>query len=405
MNKKLFFGMFAAAGMLFATSCSHEDLIEPESGDTVNVSFVVNTEDALATRTIGDASNVSVLAYVVYNETAGKLVASDKITDYNGSKTLKLALAKGQTYKLGFFACSDALNVLEQENGDFKVLCTSLVNSEMYDAFAANLTYTVSGSDLKTVTLKRIVAQINVGIKQEDFDAADASGIRIGGSQAELKGTFAKEYSVLGGNVLTTREDCDFVIEGIPSHREVLTVNGENYKYLLSVYVWPAEIGVSQTVDAKFTFYGTTTTTNPIVLEDGVSNLPIKSNYRTNIVGNVLTSNVDFEVVVDSDFAGEHNSALWDGSSASAPSQDANGVYHINTAEDFAWIMNQQGTNSLLLGKTVVLDTDIDFAGQTISGIGGEACNFAGTFDGNGHTISNFVIDQSGREYYAGLFN
>lgn len=104
MNKKVFLGMFAAAGMLLATSCSHENLIEPESGDTATVSFVVNAEGAIGTRAIGDGSAVQTLYYVVYNQTADETIAVERINNFHGSETLELTLAKGQTYQLGFFA-------------------------------------------------------------------------------------------------------------------------------------------------------------------------------------------------------------------------------------------------------------------------------------------------------------
>ena len=403
MKKNLFFGMFAAAGMLFATSCSQEAL-EPSSpgeAESTTVSFEVNTEDALATRAIGDGTKVDKLYYAVYNETVGSWVAHESI-DYNGSTTLKLALAKGSTYKLGFWACNSTMVPSWQRDGYVFHGLKGAVN-EAFDAFTANLTYTVSGSDLQSVTLKRPFAQINVGVKQADYDAAVAAGITVTAAKVELQGTFGWSFRILDGTVTATDENV-LGLGFIPADNEVLKVNGESYKYLVSMYVMPAEVGVSQTVDAKFTFsdrFG-----HEIVLEDGVSNLPIKSNYRTNIIGNVLTSNVDFEVVVDPAFAGEHNTALWDGSSVSSSfTADAEGRLHIKSAEDFALLMSStRQQNSAYIGKTFVLDTDIDFAGQTITGVGSEACNFAGTFDGNGHTISNFVIDQSGRAYYGGLF-
>lgn len=39
MNKKLFLGMFAAAGMLFATSCSNDELDVVQSGNEAQVTF------------------------------------------------------------------------------------------------------------------------------------------------------------------------------------------------------------------------------------------------------------------------------------------------------------------------------------------------------------------------------
>ena len=44
MNKKLFLGMFAAAGMLLATSCSNDELDVVQSGNEAQVSFSLGLE-------------------------------------------------------------------------------------------------------------------------------------------------------------------------------------------------------------------------------------------------------------------------------------------------------------------------------------------------------------------------
>lgn len=111
--------------------------------------------------------------------------------------------------------------------------------------------------------------------------------------------------------------------------------------------------------------------------------------------------------------------SVWDGTIGEVPEANASNEMHITSAADLAAIMAATTTgnsNSLYVGKTLVLDRDIDFGGRTISGIGGYNDNVVFTFDGNGHTISNFVINgkddahkeinEDGKtEYrYAGLF-
>lgn len=87
-----------------------------------------------------------------------------------------------------------------------------------------------------------------------------------------------------------------------------------------------------------------------------------------------------------------------------APANTEENVY-IYTAYDFEQLMNKtQNVNSAYLGKTIYLMNDIDFGGKTVKGVGSENCNFAGTFDGQGHTVSNFVIEND-REFYSALFN
>ena len=95
---------------------------------------------------------------------------------------------------------------------------------------------------------------------------------------------------------------------------------------------------------------------------------------------------------------------IWDGETVTAPVADAYGVYHITSAADLVGMMNVTG-NSIYKGKTIVLDNNIDLGGRTVKGIGGTSTNFAGVFDGQGYTISNFKVDSTENSFYAGLFN
>ena len=70
---------------------------------------------------------------------------------------------------------------------------------------------------------------------------------------------------------------------------------------------------------------------------------------------------------------------------------------------DFSRLVNSGELN--YLGSTVYLDSDLDFSeelSQQIQPIGTESNYFAGTFDGQGHTISNFVMNSSSE--YVGIF-
>ena len=74
MNKKIFLGLFAATGMLLATSCSQDELEVPQSGNEAQVTFTLGLEGGHATRAISDGSGVDKLVYAVYklNATSGE---------------------------------------------------------------------------------------------------------------------------------------------------------------------------------------------------------------------------------------------------------------------------------------------------------------------------------------------
>ncbi|WP_455673629.1 fimbrillin family protein, partial [Phocaeicola sp.] len=92
---------------------------------------------------------------------------------------------------------------------------------------------------------------------------------------------------------------------------------------------------------------------------------------------------------------------VWDGISYTQPADyDANnpGTVTINTAAELAWLA-QQSNNST--GYTFELNADIDLNNQEWIPIGRSGGAFMGTFDGQGHTVSNMLCTTS---QYAGLF-
>lgn len=91
-------------------------------------------------------------------------------------------------------------------------------------------------------------------------------------------------------------------------------------------------------------------------------------------------------------------------------SPNADGIYEISTAQDLrkiAYMLNEQGET--FSGKTVRLMADIDLQNEEWIPMGGNASEdgtssvlFKGTFDGNGHTVSNLMISEG--NYYVGFF-
>lgn len=91
---------------------------------------------------------------------------------------------------------------------------------------------------------------------------------------------------------------------------------------------------------------------------------------------------------------------------------DNNSVFEISNADQlvvFGKLINEKGKT--FSNKTVKLTADIDLAGKAWTPIGGSGSiasypgnTFTGTFDGNGHTISNFVVNVTGQYASAGLF-
>ena len=75
-------------------------------------------------------------------------------------------------------------------------------------------------------------------------------------------------------------------------------------------------------------------------------------------------------------------------------------TYYISNAAGYAWVDAQ--SDDFFAGKTVKLTASIDFGGETIKSIRFWNPENKTTFDGQGNSLSNFVISNDGN---AGLFN
>ena len=96
MNKKLFFGMFVAAGMLLATSCSNDELEVAQSGNEAQVTFSLGLEGGIGSRAISDGTGAKKLVYAVYNAN-GELINTIANADANGQIIDNAAFDNGLT--------------------------------------------------------------------------------------------------------------------------------------------------------------------------------------------------------------------------------------------------------------------------------------------------------------------
>lgn len=339
MNKKLFLGMFAAAGMLFATSCSNDELDPVQSSsDQAQVTFSLATEGSIATRaTISDGTKANKLVYAVYKLNAqtgapelqnvigsnnGQIVKDDFKSGYN----VELTLAKGQTYQVAFWA----------QDGDCKAYNTADLtsvkvsykaenstdnaanNDELRDAFFKTVQFEVKGDKNIDVVLQRPFAQINVGVEQTDWNAAVASGIKVLNSEVEINNV-ANEINLLTGAVKGD-ETITYALNTIPN--ETLYVETDNTKDGKESYVWlsMSYILVNDGSDSQPSFDGAQKSTlnglkytfapekgNSIEFMEGLAGAPVQRNWRTNILGKILTGDVQFNITIDPAYEGDYN--------------------------------------------------------------------------------------------------
>ena len=116
-----------------------------------------------------------------------------------------------------------------------------------------------------------------------------------------------------------------------------------------------------------------------------------KANYIT--VSGSFTAAKNDTIKVTLTYAG----AGWDGTTKTEPAQDESGVYLIDTAAKLAWFADAvNGGQKAINGK---LTANINLNGKTWTAIGTSSNKFAGTLDGDSHTVSG-LAGTGGLVYY-----
>ena len=186
----MFLSMLALSGMLFATSCSHEELVnEPVSQEFVSATFTIGTADGIGTRAVGDGTTVDKVACAVYdaynNEELKELRQDVAITDKTA--TYSVRLAKGKNYRVAFFAYNKAANAYNVENlKNIVVNNEQKSNVEGRDAFTAYVDVKegeTMNAFTKKVDLKRPFAQLNLGIDDTELAEAANAGLVVAESK------------------------------------------------------------------------------------------------------------------------------------------------------------------------------------------------------------------------------
>ena len=430
--KKLFLTMLGVCAMLCSTSCSDEEIVVSGEGEAM-VQFTVELSGADASRadayTISDGTTVDRVYYEVYTNVNGTQTLQGKlkgVETINGKKaTVQLALVKGQAYDVVFWASKegvyDTSDLKEIKVKDQNTINIGLANDETKDAFTAVYrTAKVTGPIKETIYLTRPFAQINFGTLLTDMTDAEKAGAKLEESMIKvtnLAHTYnaLAEEGVIEGNEPQT---VTFGLNAIPNRDSQELTFGEGvtptYEYLATAYVlFPGKATDQVTTDLTMTV--PTGLNQDVVLT--VPTAPAQRNYRTNVLGNLLTNTADFEVVVDPIYAGDKESIMiWDGKSVVKPAYDeATKTYSVKSAEELAWIANlvngtlpaearsEVAPAETLAGVTVKLIDDINLANQAWTPIGNSAHSFQGTFDGNGKTIHNLNVQMAGKSN-AGLF-
>lgn len=291
---KSFKYLAAAALTLLAVGCNKEQVTEVLDGQVVDVTFTAALPGEMATKAIGDGQTAKNLYVSVYENDAEKTKLDlDKTATFTDLKTqVKFSLVKGKTYNFVFWAQAEDAPYDVTDLKSIKVKdYTTGANDEKRDAFyATRKELKVNGALTETIKLYRPFAQVNFATA--DYADAKKAGFNPAVSSftaseaAKTFDTFAEEGKDKVEVALTETE--------IPA--DVLkTVDGKTYTRLAMNYLIPVgKQGESHNIDVAATFKAN----NGEAVTVSAPNAPVQNNYRTNILGNLLTSQVIFNVEI-----------------------------------------------------------------------------------------------------------
>jgi hypothetical protein len=228
---------------------------------------------------------------------------------------MSISLAKGQTYRVAFWAQNPECKAYTISD-DMKVTIdyAGVNNDELRDAFTAvTEPFTVDGDNVVSVVLRRPFAQVNVGAYPWDMQYAVESGLTVTKSAAKVEGV-ANVINLFDGSV-EGEVDVEYTFNAIPEEDLLVDVdeNGEPevYEYLSMSYLLADTTPSSHKM--SFTFTDESETAQAAFLYSGLEFVPIQHNWRTNIVGQILTGDISFNIKVDPIYENEqvHSGGLY----------------------------------------------------------------------------------------------
>ena len=315
---KRILSFFVLASVLLASSCSLKEDFKGNESEFAQVSFTIGGPNASATRAIGDGTSVDMLHYAIYDADDVLIRELGKAVDEVTFPTqVEITLAKGQTYKIAFWAQNKSTNAYTITDGDVRHVAINYAdynnNDESRDAFFKTIEHTVTGDIALDVVLERPFAQINLGVTAEDWADAETAGISVEKSMVKISNA-AKALDLFNGQVGDGTEVV-YELAKIPAlSGEILTVEEVAYKYLSMNYILVNSQDVTapaqglygegkELVNAEFTLKMADAQDQDVVVK--VDNLPVQRNWRTNVIGRMLTGDISFNISLDPIFDGE----------------------------------------------------------------------------------------------------
>ena len=375
---------FAAAALaVLAFGCAKENVAD--EGEKSQVTFTVEVPEAtVTTRGLSDAATTDQLICQVFLNDGNYTPVPEltqTVTVENRKATVNFTLVKGNKYAFIFWAQASGTGYYNTEDlRSVKMNVANVkANEPKMDAFWATETLTATANpSTKSKTLYRALAQVNFGSKMPDRSDA----LAVTESSITMKGVADIFHPFLGNKSTACEGSVDITFaKNATITDEKLKVSEEEYDYLSTAYVFASKQDQSLTdVSATFKFE------NGKETSVSAPNAPIQGNYRTNIIGDLLTVGSTWTITIDSEFKG--GDKIYDAVSANLEKGG-----NVTLSEDYSVASKSAGV-TIPLGVTSTLNLN----GKKFSNVNGHTANKAAL-----QVRGNLTIEGNGEVYCEGV--
>ena len=289
------FNFFAAAALVAfaAVACQKEQLSDSSDEGTESVTFTVQTE--VGTKAVADedgmAAKIDQVLVAVYMKDGDTFRLYDEpvatYTASNKQATFSVNLIRKQTYQIvvwaqkeGAYVCTEGLQSIVRSSAK-----TSVCNDDELDAFYASHEY-VQGSPSASTSIqaKRPFAQLNLITKdlREGFEPTNVTVAYVSDTKFNALTGLSSEPAATAVTYSATQPNYKAQGKTLDAAKNTLVMN----------YLFAPETEQIVLPSVKMTAKLTE------VVDFEVSNVPAKRNYRTNVIGNLLTEQTDFTITV-----------------------------------------------------------------------------------------------------------
>ena len=281
---KKFLLMAVAAVAMWATACTKDnDAVEPVE-QTSEITFTISTIEYITRAEFGKGEQATKLHWAVYDHNNKQfLFKSQSPTTMEELKAqVVIPFVNGMSYDVLFWAGAETDATPYTVYWDaatmaYKADTTLYANQESYDAFFCyHEIGLVSGPVSKDIKLKRPFAQVNIATADHS-----TAGFTVAESKVTVKDVYSA-FNLRDGVVMGTKAPLTLNYGTKPNG--TITLDGKTYDILAVNYllVDKDKTAIDITMDCK--------DASSNVKSFNYSAVPVQLNYKTNIVGNLLSS-------------------------------------------------------------------------------------------------------------------